>query len=319
MRLITTVRHLLTGLRPLWLAAVLGLGAGSALAESLLRIGTGARSGAYFPIATALAQSISQPGQLRVQAVNTNGSLANVAAVDQGDLESAFAQADVLGKHLASAAASNKLRLIATLYPESVHIVVRQSANVSTVAGLRGLRVALDEPGSGVLANARLILRTYGLTERDIKPVYIKGEAAAQRMKEGKLDALFFVGGVPARFVSELARAMEITLLPVDGESAQALRQTSPHFSQTRLAAGVYGQAAAVSTLAVSAQWFTHADVDADLVYTLTRGLLQTSTLSQLRAAHPLAEGISVQEAAGTGLPLHPGALRYYREIGLVK
>jgi uncharacterized protein len=319
MRLISALLYSRSCWRLFWLSCILSLGAGSVLAEPTLRIGTGARTGAYFPIATALAQSISQPGQLRVQVVATNGSLANVAAVEQGDLESAFAQADVLGKHVASAAAANKLRLIATLYPESVHIVVRKSANVSSVAGLRGLRVALDEPGSGVLANARQILRAYGLTEREIKPVFIKGAAAAQRMKEGKLDALFFVGGVPSSFLSELAHTLEITLLPIDGEPAQALRQASPYFSEASLAAGTYGNAAAVATLAVHAQWFTHADVDEQSVYQLTRGLLQESSLNQVRAAHPLAQGISAQTVVGTGLPLHPGALRYYREIGLAK
>jgi uncharacterized protein len=295
-------------------------------AEQLFRIGTGAPSGTYFPIGKAMGAALSEPGVLAVNAQATNGSVANVSAVGLGEIESGLSQADVASWHYSGTGmvkASSKLeslRLIATLYPESVHVVVRKAAGVRTVDQLKGLRVALDEPGSGVLINARQILRAYGLSERDIQPAYIKGAQAAQRIKEGSLDALFFVGGVPSVFVSELANAVEIVLLPIDGTAADALRQGSSFFTPSNIPTGSYAGTANVKTLAVSAQWITHASADTALIYKLTRRLFSPDALLQIQQSHPNARSITPEMAVqGAGLPLHPGAERFYREVGVLK
>jgi uncharacterized protein len=295
-------------------------------AEQLFRIGTGAPSGTYFPLGKAMGTALSEPGVLAVNAQATNGSVANVNAVGLGEIESGLSQADVASWHYSGTGmvkANSKLeslRLIATLYPESVHVVVRKAAGVRTVDQLKGLRVALDEPGSGVLINARQILRAYGLSERDIQPAYIKGAQAAQRIKEGSLDALFFVGGMPSAFVSELANAVEIVLLPIDGAAADALRQSSSFFTPSSIPAGSYAGTANVKTLAVSAQWITHANADTALIYKLTRRLFSPDALLQIQQSHPNAQSITPEMAVqGAGLPLHPGAERFYREIGVLK
>ena len=96
---------------------------------------------------------------------------------------------------------------------------------------LKGLNVAVDEPCSGVLVNTRQILRAYGLNERDVKPAHIKGAAAAERSKAGTIDALFFVGGVPSSFITELASATDVALLPVDGAALHALRLSAGRYT----------------------------------------------------------------------------------------
>ena len=110
------------------------------------------------------------------------------------------------------------LRLIANLYPESVHIVARKGAGIKTVADLKGKRVALDEPGSGTLINARTILAAYGIKESDIKPEYIKPNQAGDKLKDGSIDAFFFTGGSPAGAIAELASSgAGIELIAIDG------------------------------------------------------------------------------------------------------
>ena len=295
----------------------------AAQGEELFRIGTGATTGAYYPIGKAMAAALSEPGEIAVQAQATSGSLANVSAVGAAQLASALSQADVAAWHYSgtgpvkAAAKLSNLRLIASLYPEQVHVVVRKSLNLQSIAQLKGLKVGLDEPGSGVLVNARQILRAYGLGERDIVPSYIKGETAAQRLKDGTLDAFFYVGGVPSGVISELAKNSDVALLPIDGKEADSLRSASAFFTPGAIADNTYRGVSAIATLAVSAQWVTHAEADPQLIYKLTKKLFSPDALALVQASHPGAGAINLQSAVQrAGLPLHPGAERFYREIG---
>lgn len=312
--------------RTAYLALVLCFVGLPAAADQLFRIATGATSGTYFPIAQAMAVAMSEPGVMRVDAVATSGSIANLNGIASGQMESGFSQADIAAWHYSGTGIVrpqfklDKLRLIANLYPENIHVVVRKSLGLTSVAQLKGLNVAVDDPGSGALVNARQILRAYGLTERDIKPAYIKGAAAAERLKAGTIDALFFVGGVPSSFITELAATTDIALLPIDGPALDALRVADGFYTASNFAAGAYKGTAAINTLAVGAQWYTSSDADADLVYTLTKRLFSPAVLRQVKASHPMAAQISPANGAlGAGMPLHAGAERFYREIGVLK
>ena len=272
-----------------------------------------------------MAAGLSEAGVLKVEVRATSGSIANVNAMASGNVASGFAQSDIAAWHYSGTGIVRpqfklgKLRLMAGLYPENIHVVTRKSLGLTSVAQLKGLRVAVDEPGSGVLVNARQILRAYGLTERDITPAYIKGDAAAQRMRDGTLDALFFIGGVPSSFVSDLAATTDIAMLPIDGAAADALRMGNGLYTVSSFAASAYNGSAAVSTLAIGAQWVTTSDTPAELVYTLLKRLYSSDVLAQVQASHPAAAKISLQTAVlGTGLPLHAGAERYYREAGVL-
>ncbi|HEX7438278.1 MAG TPA: TAXI family TRAP transporter solute-binding subunit, partial [Caldimonas sp.] len=143
--------------------------AGGAHAQQFFRIGTGGTAGTYYPVGGMIANAVSQPGKIIVTAQASNGSVANVTAIAGGGLESGFTQADVATWAQTGTGVYEgktkvpELRLIANLSPESVHLVARKGAGIKTVFDLRGKRVALDEPGSGTLVDARLILAAYGL------------------------------------------------------------------------------------------------------------------------------------------------------------
>ena len=206
--------------------------AGGAQAQQFFRIGTGGTAGTYYPVGGAIANAVSQPGKIVVTAQASNGSVANVTGIAGGQMESGFSQADVAtwaqtgtGMYEGKPSVPG-LRLIANLYPESVHVVVKKGSGIKSVADLKGKRVALDEPGSGTLVNARAILAAYGLKEADIKPEYIKPNQAGDKMKDGSLDAFFFTGGSPAGAIAELASSgTGIDILPIDGAAADAVRQ----------------------------------------------------------------------------------------------
>ena len=189
------------------------------------RIGTGGVAGTYYPIGGMIAHAISNPPGDRpceqggscgppglvVIAQSANGSVANVEDIQRGNLESGFVQSDIAywaytgtGKFSGNEP-TRELRSIANLYPESIHIVVRKDSGIRRVTDLIGKRVSLDEPGSGTLIDAELVLSEYGIYKSDIEAEYMKADLAVKRMRENKLDAFFIVAGYPARAISDLA------------------------------------------------------------------------------------------------------------------
>ncbi|MCH8097387.1 MAG: TAXI family TRAP transporter solute-binding subunit [Proteobacteria bacterium] len=303
------------------------------------RIGTGSTSGIYFPIGGLIASAISNPPGSRAcdrggscgvpgliaVAQATHGSVDNVKAMAKGDLESGLSQADIAywsytGKGMFHGKNRiTNLRAIANLYPESVHIVAREDAGIKSVKGLKGKRVSLDVSGSGTQVNARLILKRYGVGLKTFRPVYVQLGPAIDMMREGRLDAFFFVAGYPVRAIAELAERVPIQLVPIMGKTAKRLRRSDRFFSETVIPAGTYKGVDDTPTLSVGAQWIVRADVDEKLVYGITRALWHKNTRPLLDSGHPNGRLLRLETALdGIAIPLHPGAERYYREAGLI-
>jgi uncharacterized protein len=301
--------------------------AGGAHAQQFFRIGTGGTAGTYYPVGGAIANAVSQPGKIVVTAQASNGSVGNVNGIAGGALESGFSQSDVAtwaqkGTGIFEGKPNIPgLRMIANLYPESLHVVVKKGSGIKSIADLKGKRVALDEPGSGTLINARIVLAAYGVKEADIKPEYIKPNQASDKMKDGSLDAFFFTGGAPAGAIAELASSGSgIELLPIDGPQAEGLRMASPFFAVDEIPADTYKGVAGVKTLAVGAQWVTSDKADAETVYQITKALFSDATQKTLAAGHAKGKFINLKNAVqGVGIPFHPGAERFYKEAGVLK
>lgn len=325
------------------LAVAVGLLAGASQAQEMkfFRIGTGGTAGTYYPIGGLIANTISSPPGSRdcesggscgvpnlvASALASNGSVANVNAIAAGTLESGFVQSDVANwAHSGTGIwegqpAVESLRAIANLYPESIHLVASAASGIKSVADLKGKKVSLDEPGSGTLVDARIILEGYGLAEADVQAEFLKPNQAADRMRDGQMDAFFFVGGFPAGAIAELASQHEITLVPIEGDAAAAIREKYGFFAEDLVPAGTYdGVAADTPTLAVGAQWVTSADQPEDLIYGITKALWNDSTRKLLDSGHAKGKSIRTETAlSGVGIPLHPGAEKFYREAGLLK
>lgn len=313
-------------------AAALALSGGAAAQPQFFRIGTGGPGGTYFPVGGMIATAISEAsgGGVRglvATAVASNGSLANIAAIASGNLEAGLSQADVAhwawsGTGLfAGQPRVQSLRLIANLYPESVHIVTRRGSGIRSVADLAGKRVSLDEPGSGTLIDARIVLAAHGIAETDIRPEYLKMGPAADRLRDGAIDAFFVVGGWPIGAIAELAASIGgIDLVPVDGGAAEALLAQYPYFARDSVPAETYPGTPETPTLAVGAQLITDARIGGDLVAGIVRALWNDTTRKLLDAGHPKGRLIRRESAlVGAGIPLHAGAERFYRDAGMLK
>ncbi|MCK6452376.1 MAG: TAXI family TRAP transporter solute-binding subunit [Alphaproteobacteria bacterium] len=305
-------------------AATVWAGAGWAQ-QQFFRIGTGGTGGTYYPVGGMIANAISTD-KIVSTAVASNGSVANVNAIVGGGAESGFAQADVAtwaytgtGVYEGKAKVA-ELRAIANLYPESVHLVAKKGLGVKSPADLKGKRVSLDEPGSGTLINAKAILAAYGVTEKDIKPEYLKPNQAGEKLKDGSVDAFFFTGGYPAGAITELAATTGIELVPIAGPQADKLRADLKFFAADEIPAGTYKDVPATKTVAVGAQWVTSSKVPADLVYQITKALWSDKTRTVLDAGHAKGKAIRKETALlGLGVPLHDGAAKFYKEAGILK
>lgn len=322
------------------IAAVVGSVSQIASAQemSFFRIGTGGTAGTYYPIGGLIANAISNPPGSRAcddggscgvpglvaTAVASNGSVGNVNAIKGGAMEAGFSQSDVAywaqtGTGLwEDQPAVENLRLIANLYPESIHLVARSDAGIATVADLAGKRVSLDEPGSGTLVDAKIILEAYGLSEDDVTAEYLKPDQAADRMRDGAMDAFFFVGGYPAGAIAELASQHDVVLVPISGAEVDALRETYNFFATDTVPAGTYdGQNEDVATISVGAQLVTSADQPEELIYGITQALYNENTQKLFAAGHAKGKLITLDSATqGAGIPFHPGAERFYQEAG---
>ena len=312
-------------------AALLVAGTAAFAQQSFFRIGTGGTSGTYYPIGGLIANAISATGENGVEglvatAVSSNGSVANINAIQSGASESGFSQSDVAywahsgtGLYEGKGAVSD-LRLIATLYPETLHIVARADAGIKSVADLKGKRVSIDEPGSGTIVDARLVLAAYGLSEKDITAEYLKPGPSGEKMRDGALDAYFFVGGFPAGAITELAASTAITLVPVSGPEAEKLIADNQFFAANTVPAETYKGVPEMQTISVAAQWVTSAKQSEDLVYNITKSLWSDATRKALDAGHAKGKQITLENATtSAGIPFHPGAEKFYKEAGVLK
>ena len=306
--------------------SALGFVAVPAVAQQrFFRIGTGGTGGTYYPVGGMIANAVSTD-KINVSAVATNGSVANVNGIIGGSMESGFSQADInawayTGTGLYEGKPKiEELRVIANLYPESVHVVVKKGAGIKSLADLKGKRVSIDEPGSGTIVNARALLAAYGVAEKDIRPEYLKQVQSAEKFKDGSLDAYFQTTGYPQGTLSELAATNGFELLPIEGAEREKIMAQYKFFIKDKIPDGVYKDVKGVETLAVGAQWTTTSKQPDDLVYEITKALWSDKTRTAMDAGHAKGKEIRKETAlAGVGIPLHAGSEKYYKEIGLVK
>jgi TRAP transporter TAXI family solute receptor len=301
------------------------------------QISTGSTTGSYFPVGQMLADLLSHPpGVGRCQAADvcgpaglivstraSEGSIANVIAVNAGNVSSGIAQADVValavaGKGpFAKAGPSKQVRVIANLDGEDVHLLAAKNSTIKSVADLKGKRVSLSSEGSGTINTARAILAAYRLNEKSIGPNYDPSEKATELLQSGKLDAVFYVGGTPVNLIQQLLDEGVATLVPITGDGMTRLLRAQPHLYAHTIPQGAYAGAGEVATVAVDALWITDANQPDALIYGVVKSLFNPANRATLNNERVGAHFIELPYAAkGTIAPLHPGAARFYTEMG---
>lgn len=286
-------------------------------------IATGGTSGTYYPFGGAIANIWNTKIQnMSVSAQSTGASAENLRLISKGDAEFATVQNDVMdyaynGTDMFDAPLPNIMAL-GTMYEEVVQIAARKDSGIRTVADLRGKRVSIGDAGSGVEFNAKQILEGYGLTFDDIKKSNLSFKESGEGLQNGTLDACFVTAGVPNAALQELAFTNGLVLIPVNGAEANAICGKYGFYTKTVIPGGTYkGTDTDTEALAIKCTIVVNADLDKDTVYEMTKVLFEN--LDELGNAHAKGKEVTAKKAVGgISIPFHPGAEKYFKEIGVI-
>lgn len=305
--------------------------ASTALAQQRLFFGiaTGGTGGTYYPLGGMLAQLISNKAvvdgkKISATAESAGASVANVKLLGNKDIESAFVAADILdaaynGKGQFNGAPIKNVRALAALYPETVQLIAKADSGINSVKDLKGKSVSSGSPGSGQYQLLTDLLQVYGLKRSDIKEDLSSFTQAVDKIKDGNLDATLITAGVPTAAITDFAQSHSLKVIPLSGPEIAALQKQQPYYTSVKLPANSYkGQTEAVETLAVMAVWATHESVPDNVAYEVTKALFDNVAI--MGQVHVQGKNISPSTALAVGTaPIHPGALKYYKEKGIVK
>jgi len=313
-------------------------GAGAQTEPRFFRIGTASTGGSFFQIGGVVASAVSGPVEgaacgpgggcgvpgLVAVAQATQGSMENLRLINNKQIESGFAQADLAAMAYGGTGAfaddrpMSRLRVIASLFKEALHVVVRVDSPIRSIDGLTGKVVAVGESGSGTAVNAKVLLAAAGFSDSDVTRKNLRPSQAAEEMKAGTVDAMILAGSYPVPAIQELAAAMPIRLVPVTGAVAAKLQHEFSYYSPAVIPAGSYRNVDTdTRSIGFYALWLVDMDADSGLIYDITRALWSESAAKLFAAIDPIGRQIQLADALkGVSLPLHPGAERFYREKG---
>ena len=305
------------------LAAVLSAPAG-AHAQTFINILTGGQSSVYYPLGVALSQIYTKAipnAKATAQVTKTPAENLNLLQAGRGEL--AFTLGDVLSdawrgdEEAGFKTPLNKLRGLSATYNNYIQIVARADSGIRTVADLKGKRVSVGAARSGTELNARAILRAAGLSYKELAKVeYLPFGQSAELMKERQLDATLQSVRLGAASIHDLATSLKVVVVPIP---ADIVAKVGDAYQPAMIPANTYqGQTTDVPTAAIPNFLVTQSDVSDELAYLMTKALYDN--LDMLYATHTAAKAIKRENAVkGMPVPLHPGAEKYYREVGVIK
>ena len=290
---------------------------------SKMTMGTGGTQGTYFAYGGILSRYMKDDAKITVTAVSTGGSKANIQGIDIGDYQLGTVQSDVMDyawngtRSFEEDGKVQTFRTVAGLYAEAVQLVTT-NPNIKSVADLKGKKVSIGAPASGVYFNAIDVLNAAGLTEKDIKAQYQDFGQSADALKDGKIDAAFIVAGAPTPAITELCMTnAKARIVPIDGAIAEKLMKDNTFYSVYKIPAKSYeNQDEEILTVTVKATLIVSADATEDDVYKLTASIFDN--IADITKEHAKGAELSLENATeGITVPFHAGAAKYFKEKGI--
>lgn len=287
--------------------------------QKFITIATGDTSGPYFTIGEALAKVYKKKLHYKTAIQSTDGSVENIKLLENHKADLAFVMSDAassvlneLGK--VKDGSTQGFKAMAGLYPNYVQIVTLSANKIKSVSDLKGKRVGVGAPNSGVEANARIILNEQGITYNDIKPEYLSYEEAIEQLKSKKIDAAFVTSGLPNNAVLKLQSSKEVMIVPIKSSDINHLTKQFPFFEKSEIPAGVYQNKDPIPTVAIRNILLVRSDLSKNQVYKMTKIFFEN--LDVLQMAHQAANSINrIDAGKGLVVPLHPGAKKYFEEL----
>lgn len=291
--------------------------------EYFITVATGPTSGLYYPIGGAFSSVFQNKLGYKSSAQATGASVENINLILNGDAELAITMSDSVAQAynafgaFEGKEAAEDLRCITGLYPNYVQLVTTKDTGITKFEDLKGKKVGIGAPNSGVELNARMMYEAYNMTYEDSKVDYLNYGEAIDQMKNGLVDAVFVTSGIPNATVMELGTNSDIVLVPIEGEGLKNLTEKYSFFVPEIIPADTYGTDTDINTVTVRNIMLVRKDLPDEVVYDLTKGIFEN--IDDIKASHATAaKHISLENShIGVGIPIHPGAIKYYEEQGI--
>ncbi len=303
---------------------VAGFASAVAAADVKMVLATGGTAGTYYPFGGAMAKiwNSKVPG-MNMTAQATGASAENVRLVNRGEAELAIVQSDTIDFAFNAKEAFKekltKMAALAVLYPEVIQVVVRGDGKIDSFNNLKGMKIGVGAPGSGTEANFRQLSDIHGLKKEDVRVQYLSFSESAEQFKDKHIDAFIVTAGIPNAAIMDIGTQHSIRIIDIADDMAALIVKKYPFLSSFTLPANTYkNQTSPVKTLAVNAVLIIRTDIKEEVAYSIVKALFENQ--SELAASHAKGRELNLKTASsGVSIPFHPGAVKYYKERGLMK
>ncbi|AEM22879.1 TRAP transporter solute receptor, TAXI family [Brachyspira intermedia PWS/A] len=283
---------------------------------------TGGTSGTYYSFGGSIASIWNANIEgMNVTAQSTGASAENLRLLNRHEADLAFVQNDVMdyaynGTDIFDGEVLTNFSAVLTLYPEIVQIAATKESGIKSIADMKGKRISVGDAGSGVEFNAKQILEAYGLSFNDINKSNLSFKESSDGLQNGTLDACFIVAGIPNAALQELSLSKDIVLVSLDKTQLDEILNKYKYYTEVKIPANTYNNVTTDTTaIAVKATIAVNNNIPEDVVYNLIKTLFDKK--ADLATAHAKGEELNIEEAyKGISIPFHPGALKYYEELG---
>ena len=317
-------------LKPILLSTVMALGATPLMAqeEQFITIGTGGQTGVYYVVGQSICRLVNRDTAttgLRCTAPATGGSIDNINQIRSGGMTMGVAQSDwqFHAYNGTSKFADNpfpEVRAMFSVHPEPFTLMVRGDSGITSFEELAGKRVNVGNPGSGQRATMEVVMDAFGMDMNSFAlATEYKGSEMAKQICDDNIDAMIYTIGHPAAAIKEATTTCDVKLVSVTGDAIDGLVADNPYYRVATIPGGMYaGNDADTTTFGVGATFVTSTNVSDDVAYVVAKAVL--SNLDDFRGLHPAFANLDAAQMISDGLsaPLHPGAERAYKELGLM-
>ena len=303
---------------------------GMANAQNFITIGTGSVTGVYYPTGGAICKLVNKDRKehnVRCSVESTGGSIYNVNTMRAGELDFGIVQSDWQyhgyngTSKFEEQGPYKKLRAVFSLHTEPFNIIARTDAGINGVEDLKGKRVNIGNPGSGDRATMGVVMDAMGWTNKDFKLASeLKGSERSQALCDNKIDAFVYVVGHPNGSIKEATTSCDAKLISATGPKIDQIVADNPYYAKSTVPGGMYkGTDSDVNSFGVAATLVSSTDVSDDVVYALVKSVFEN--FDTFKRLHPAFANLKPEDMVKDGLsiPLHPGAVKYYKEAGYLK
>lgn len=312
------------------LVAAFGISAGAASAQEFISIGTGGVTGVYYPTGGAICRLVNKSRKehgIRCAVESTGGSVYNINTIKAKELEFGVAQSD--WQHHAyngtskfeGDAAFPGIRAVFSVHAEPFTLLVRGDSGITKFEELKGKRVNVGNPGSGQRATMEVVMDAFGITMDDLGlATEYKGSEMAKQICDGNIDAMIYTIGHPAAAIKEATTTCDVKLVSVTGAPIDKLVADNPYYRVATIPGGMYaGNDQDTTTFGVGATFVSSVDVSDEVVYVVAKAVMEN--IDDFRQLHPAFANLDPKQMVSAGLsaPLHPGAEKAYKELGLIE